>query len=301
MDDLNRWRWLIAVIDAGGLKAASAEMHRTPSTISHAIKQLEASLGADLVKTEGRRLVLTEAGAILIERIRPMLKELDGIKNLAKRFGSGVEPELHLAVDQIVPVDPVLCALESMRLEYPETRIELYETVLGGGPAMLQAGEVDIYVGSSQAQGFRAEWLMNQTLVPYVADGHELVKLAEERGTPLTASDMRQHRQIVIRDSDPSRLASGTWLEASQRITVDHLHTALNLVERGLGFSWLPQTMVPAQSTLRRLPLTVVDQEDVPICLYHSDEVVQGASGNHFVAALRRMFTQGQGAHLANE
>lgn len=290
MDDLNRWRWLIAVIDAGGLKAASEQMHRTPSTISHAIKQLESGLGADLVTTEGRRLVLTEAGAILVERIRPMLKELDGIRQLAKRFGGGVEPELRLAVDQIVPVDPVLCAFESMRVDFPETRIELFETVLGGGPAMLQAGEVDIYVGSSRAQGFRAHWLMNQSLVPYAAVGHPLVALAEEHGRSLTTSDLRQHRQIVIRDSDPSRLASGTWLEASQRITVDHLHTALSLVERGLGFSWLPRTSIPLESSLRRLPLTVVDEEDVPICLYHNEDVVLGDSGAHLVRALRKTF-----------
>lgn len=292
MDDLNRWRWLIAVIDAGGLKAASEQMHRTPSTISHAIKQLECSLEADLVETQGRRLVLTEAGAILVERIRPMLKELDGIKQLAKQFGCGVEPELRLAVDQIVPTDPVLCAFESMRLAYPQTRIELFETVLGGGPAMLRSGEVDIYVGSSPAQGFRAEWLMNQSLLPYAAAQHPLQRLVEERGTPLTASDLRQHRQIVIRDSDPSRLARGTWLEASQRITVDHLHTALNLVQRGLGFCWLPRTMVSETSSLCRLPLAVVDQEDVPICLYHTDDVVQGVAGQHLLGALRTMFTE---------
>jgi len=290
MNDLTSWRWLVAVIDHGGLKPAAARMHRTPSTISHAIKQLEHRLGVTLVVTEGRRLVLTETGAILVERVRPMLDELDGIQRLARQFGAGVEPELRLAVDQIVPAERVHLVLERLGRQHPETRVELFETVLGGGPAMLQAQDVNIYLGASQVQGHRAQWLMNQTLVPCAARHHPLSEQLERTGRPLTASDLRQHRQVVIRDSDPSRLASGTWLQASQRVTVDHLHTALSLIARGIGFSWMPETMLQGCGEIVRLRLAGVDCEDVPLSLYHAADIAEGPSGRFLLAQLREVF-----------
>lgn len=290
MNDLTSWRWLVTVIDHGGLKPAAERIHRTPSTISHAIKQLEARLGVSLVETEGRRLALTEAGGILVERIRPMLAELDGIQRLARQFGTGIEPELRLAVDQIVPSDPVHQALERLGREHPETRIELFETVLGGGPALLEAQGVDIYIGSSSVSGVRAEWLMNQTLVPCVARHHPLNQLSQQQRRSLSASDLRQHRQIVIRDSDPSRLASGTWLEASQRLTVDHLHTALSLIQRGIGFSWMPQHMIDGCERIVRLPLTDIDREDVPLSLYVTPAVTQGRAGAALLQHIRAAF-----------
>ena len=293
MDDLTSWRWLASIIDLGGLRPAAARHHRTVSTISHAIKQLEQRLGVTLVTTEGRRLVLTEAGGILLERIRPMLSELDGINQLAVQFGTGVEPELYLAVDQIVPIEPIHQALEQFAEHYPETRIELFETVLGGGPVLLQANEVDVYVGAGPVQGVRGQWLTNQTLVPCAARHHPLARQMIDSGRPLTASALRQHRQIVIRDSDPSRLASGTWLQASQRITVDHLHTALSLIDRGIGFSWIPQSMLADCGAIVRLHLAGVEQDDVPLSLYHAAPVPEGRSGRFLLQRLRAAFTNG--------
>ncbi|MBY4676982.1 LysR family transcriptional regulator [Marinobacterium arenosum] len=55
-----------AVVDEGGVQAAARKLHRVQSNITTRIKQLEASLGVPLFDRQGRRLVLTPAGELLL-------------------------------------------------------------------------------------------------------------------------------------------------------------------------------------------------------------------------------------------
>ncbi len=55
-------RYFHAVAKAGTLTRASADIGRTPQTLSHQIQDLEEALGVELFERRGRRLVLTEAG-----------------------------------------------------------------------------------------------------------------------------------------------------------------------------------------------------------------------------------------------
>jgi len=55
-------RYFHAVARDGNLTRASTDLGKTPQTVSHQIKTLEAELGATLFHRRGKRLVLTEAG-----------------------------------------------------------------------------------------------------------------------------------------------------------------------------------------------------------------------------------------------
>jgi len=55
-------RYFHAVALNGNLTRASAELGRTPQTVSHQIQLLEGALGSQLFEREGRRLTLTESG-----------------------------------------------------------------------------------------------------------------------------------------------------------------------------------------------------------------------------------------------
>ncbi|MGW8268169.1 MAG: LysR family transcriptional regulator, partial [Longimicrobiales bacterium] len=56
-------RYFHAVAKTGNLSRASAELGRTPQTLSHQIQALEAALGTPLFERRSRRLILTEAGS----------------------------------------------------------------------------------------------------------------------------------------------------------------------------------------------------------------------------------------------
>jgi DNA-binding transcriptional LysR family regulator len=285
MDDLRAWRWLTLVVDLGGLQPAADRVHRTPSTLSHAIKQLEAQVGLPLVAYEGRRLILTEVGRLLTQRIRPVLRDLDGAQALVMQLAQGIEPVLAVAIDQIIPIKLVANALAELAAAYPQTRVELYETVLGGGPALLQSGAVGLYVGTQPVAGLPVQRLDRLLLVPCAAKSHPLAQI-----TGVTEADLRRHRQIVIRDSAPSRMANGSWLSAEQRFTVDHLHTALKLIEAGMGFAWLPEALLASHPGLAPLHLAVPQDDEAPIHWACHAAFAAGLAGATFIAALVAQF-----------
>jgi len=295
MDDLRAWRWLIGVIELGGLQAAAKQFHRTPSTLSHAIKQLESQTGLSLVDYAGRRLVLTEVGRLLTDRIRPVLRDLDSVNQVVCQFARGVEPVLSVAIDQIIPLAAVAPALAHLACAFPHTRLEMYETVLGGGPARLLAGEVGLYLGTQSVVGHASESLGQIRLVACAAIDHPLQHWARDSGQAIGEARLREHRQIVIRDSAPSRMTNGSWLAAEQRFTVDHLHTAIGLIESGWGFAWLPDTLIAGHPGIAPLALACAMSEQAPLNLVARPDFLAGVAGAAFVQALRTGFNAGAG------
>ncbi|MFO7582940.1 LysR family transcriptional regulator [Guyparkeria sp.] len=274
MEDFRSWYWLETVIDLGGLKPASERLHRTPSTISHAIKQLERRIGVTLVETRARRIRLTEAGSILLEHMRPLIRELEGVDGVIEQLRDGGTAVIRLAVDQVYPHDRLMRALERFSREHLHTRIELHETVLGGGPAMFQEGEVGIYLGLEEVPDYVGRQFGRIRFVPCAGPSHPLVDRAASlgEGEVLPEAQLRQFRQVVLRDSHPERSANAGWLGAAQRLTVDHLHTAEELIRSGLGFGWLPEYHVRAENELISIPVEPSLCLETMMMLYHQRE-----------------------------
>lgn len=62
MDDLRRFAFLAAVVEAGSMSAAARALGTSPSAISQQLRQLEREGGITLLHRSTRRLALTEAG-----------------------------------------------------------------------------------------------------------------------------------------------------------------------------------------------------------------------------------------------
>lgn len=81
--DLNDAAHLVAVAEAGGFRAAAQRRAASASSLSEAVRRLEEALGTRLLNRTTRSVTLTEAGARLVDRVRPALAEiataLDGV------------------------------------------------------------------------------------------------------------------------------------------------------------------------------------------------------------------------------
>src|SRR5262245_35445378 len=74
---------LMTIIRLGSFAAAARELHVDPSSVSRSVAALEAELGTRLFQRSTRRLAMTEAGALFIERVGPLLEELDLVRHAA--------------------------------------------------------------------------------------------------------------------------------------------------------------------------------------------------------------------------
>jgi LysR family glycine cleavage system transcriptional activator len=73
-----------AAAELGNLRAAASVLHVTPSAISQQISRLEEQLGFVVFEREGRKVVLNDAGRLLLRRVQAALKEIDeGVQEAA--------------------------------------------------------------------------------------------------------------------------------------------------------------------------------------------------------------------------
>lgn len=249
---LEQWQALIAVVDSGGYAQGAEALRKSQSTLSYAIQKIEDQLGVKLFQLEGRRAKLTDTGEVLVKHARDLLNRARLTETLAVQYGEGAEPLLRLSIEVIFPESIIFKALEKFADEQPQTRIEFRQSVLSGTDEALLQRRVDLVIGGRIPPGYIGEELLR---VPFIAVASPLHQLNQQTG--LTLETLRQHRQLVVRDSGQRNLDAG-WLGAYQRWTFDTLELSIQAAIAGFGFAWLPQPKVQPfidQGLLRPLDL----------------------------------------------
>src|SRR5450755_315471 len=208
---LEHWRALMTVVDAGGYAQAAIALHKSQSAVTYAVKKLEALLGVQVFKVIGRKAHLTSTGEVLYRRAKALLEEAGALEGAAGVLAAGWEAELRLAVEIIFPTWLLLECFAHFADERPQTRIELYETVLSGTEEALLQRKVDIAICSQIPAGFAGDALMRLRFLPMAHPDHALHQLGRE----LTLQDLRKYRHLVIRDTGSHR-RSENWLGAQQ-------------------------------------------------------------------------------------
>jgi DNA-binding transcriptional LysR family regulator len=237
---LEQWRMFKAVADHGGFLQASEVIFKSQSSIHHAVHKLEEMLGVTLFRIEGRRTQLTPAGEQLLRRINYLLSETERMENVALNLKSGVESSLNIAVDEAFPRDILYQALAAVSADYPLIRIELMETILTGANELLAQGRAEIALSPYTVPHNLSEDICQVEFIAVAGKGHPLNQPPRE----LALEELKNCRQIVLRDSALQEKRDHGWLGSEQRWTVSHVATSIELLRKNLGFAWLPQHAV---------------------------------------------------------
>lgn len=283
---LAQWQMLAAVIDHGGFAKAAEAVHKSPSTLNHAVHKLEQQLGVAVLEPVGRQVRLTEAGEMLLRRARQLIESAASLEEVAIRLSEGLEAEIVLAIDQIFPPDALAQALATFSDAYPYVRVQLHETVLNGGIEMLHDTSADLVVSGLSAQGFLGEPLVTVNFIAVAHPDHPLHRLTRE----LDLRDLERHRQLVVRDSALRQSMDAGWLKAEQRWTLSHLESSIDMLERGLGFAWIPETRISEaleEGRLVALPLVAGGIREAPIQLIYRDRDRAGPATHAMASALK--------------
>lgn len=95
--DLNELAAFVALADTGSFAAAGRRLGRDPTAVSRRLSAMEARLGVRLAERSTRKVALTEAGRTYLERIRPLLHDLQAAGREAVAFADG-EARGHLRI-----------------------------------------------------------------------------------------------------------------------------------------------------------------------------------------------------------
>ncbi|HSX50949.1 MAG TPA: LysR family transcriptional regulator [Cellvibrio sp.] len=284
---LEQWRALLAVIDAGGYAKAAELLNKSQSAVSYAISQLETALGVKVFQLQGRKAVASPAGELLYRRAKQLLEQAERLEKSAGCLSIHVEPLVKIAADIIIPTTCVLQCLAIFAQDFPDTRVEIFESVLSGTEDALLQRQVDLAIGGRVPMGFMGEKLVTVTMRGVSSANHPLQLL----GRPINDEDMRQHRQIIVRDSGQYRRRTEGWQEADQRWTVSHIKTSLDAIRMGLGYAWLPDAYTNediAAGRLKYLPVEVGSVREVTTYLTFADRDFAGPATKHLAEILKK-------------
>ncbi|HCM9120601.1 LysR family transcriptional regulator [Enterobacter asburiae] len=279
---LEQWSLLEKVVEAGSFARAAEETHRSQSSVSYNLSLLQERLGVALLVPEGRRAVLTPAGELLLNQVKPLLKAFSYVETRAATLRNGMRTRLDLVVDSIFPRRRLFAILRQFQQQYPQTQVRLTE-VLENTRADAINDEADVMV-LTRRQDITGlgEWLMNIDFVAVAHSRHPLFHL----DAPLNDEMLRPWPLIQIADSQPAARAAGeSW-------TFSTIDAAIEAVVSQVGYGWLPEERIQTQldqGILKRLPLSHGARRATPLHLIVKRSL---APLDEQVETLLRLFSQ---------
>src|SRR5436190_15867520 len=91
-----------AIARSGSFAAAARLLGKVPSALTYNVRQLEDALDVLLFDRRSRQATLTAAGRELLDEGRHLLDQMDAVASRVKRFGTGWETQLGIAVDDVI-------------------------------------------------------------------------------------------------------------------------------------------------------------------------------------------------------
>ncbi|HED34881.1 MAG TPA: LysR family transcriptional regulator [Gammaproteobacteria bacterium] len=284
---LEQWRALQAVIDYGGFAQAAEKLHRSQSSVSHAVNRLQSLLGIRLLHIEGRKAVLSSAGKILLQRSRQLLADAKAIETQAHQLEQGWEAEVGLAVEAAYPAQYLMKALRLFESVSRQTRIRLEEVVLSGAEDALLAGRADLVISPYIPQGFLGDAITQVSFIAVAHPNHPLHKL----NRTVTTQDLNRETHVITSDSGNRGIDAG-WLSTAHRWSVTNLESARKIICNGLGYGWLPEQEITGeiqQKTLKVLPLAQGQRDTSTLYLIFSDANQAGPAALKLAEILKQV------------
>ncbi len=250
--------------------------------------------GVVLFDRSGFRPVLTDAGRILVAQARAVLAATARFEAMAAGTREGIEPELAIAIDPLVPTEAFIDSLHALRAEFPYLPVSFSTEGLGGAERRLRRGEAALALCLlllDVPEDVVALPLLAIDLVPVVATGHPLALL----GRPATRTDLAGHVQLVL--SDPSTADGPSYGVIGPRAWrfVD-LGRRLDFLLAGMGWCRMPEHLVaPHLAAGRLVPLAIEDDPaaakgSLTIYAAHLRERPLGRAGSWLLANLQTLF-----------
>ena len=282
---LEQWQALVAVVDAGGYAQAATKLHKSQSAITYLIKRLEEQLGVRVFELQGRKAVLTPTGQMLSRRGRYLIQEAGSIESSAHALSAGWEPVVRIASEILFPAEILLNAMQVFSTTSPNTRLDVFETVLSGTAEALQERRVDLAITPYVPSGFLGNSLMSLELVAVDHPDHPLHHLKRK----ISARDLHDHRHLLVRDTGLARDETTTSVDVEQRWIFSNFDTCIQAACQGNGFSWYPRARIANElktGRLKPLPLAAGNTKSVSLYVVISDPDAAGPATRHFAQIL---------------
>ncbi|QDL54835.1 LysR family transcriptional regulator [Rhodoferax aquaticus] len=247
--DLRAWRQFVAVAEELHFGRAAQRLCMTQPPLTHAIAQLEATVGARLFDRSKRSVQLSATGRTLLPHAIDLLQRATELQALAHSAAEGSAGRLKLAFVSTVGFDVLPQWVMAFRQACPLVQLELVEATGDVQLLGMERGEFDagflLHAPGFAPVGLAGLILNTDSLVLAMPEQHPLaqapvVQLTDMLATPLVMFP----RRIVpsLYDAVFGMYHAAGLLPAVAQEAIQ-MQTIVNLVSAGLGVAWVPASV----------------------------------------------------------
>ena len=243
--DVQALRTFVEVARRQGFTRASEALHVTQPAVSKTIRSLEEELGTPLLVRERRRVTLTEAGRLVLQRAQGILDALRGIEEEVVEIAAIRRGRLRLGMTPIVGVTFFPPLLAEFHQAHPGIVLELREEGSHHIEKLVAERELDVgaVVLPTDEAGFGTLPFVQDELAAGLHASHPLA-----RRRSLALGELRDSPFVLYR---PEFALHGQVLEACRRSgftpTVvsesSHWDFIVEMVAANIGVALLPRTI----------------------------------------------------------
>jgi LysR family hydrogen peroxide-inducible transcriptional activator len=240
--ELHQLRYFTAVAETGNFTRAAERNFVAQPSLSQQIMKLEGELGHKLFHRLGRKAVLTEAGAVFLERARRILDEVD---DAAKELRDAPSLERTIVVGAIPTLAPFLLPqlLDRAKTAFPYLTVHTLEAFRADIVSAVVVGELDLALVALPIKDHRlsVEVLFTEPLLLAVGRSH---RFATQES--VTAADLAEETFVLLGNSSSltaqiQRFCGDNDFQPKIGYRCAQIATVKSLVGLGFGISILPQ------------------------------------------------------------
>jgi DNA-binding transcriptional LysR family regulator len=125
MDRLLSMKVFQRVVDEGGFAAAARALDMSPAGVTRLFSDLEHHLGARLMQRTTRKLALTDAGVAYLQRVRPILLEIEDAEASVVAHTGGLQGTVHILTSPLLASHFLAPHLGKWRAQYPQVALDI--------------------------------------------------------------------------------------------------------------------------------------------------------------------------------
>jgi DNA-binding transcriptional LysR family regulator len=236
---LDQLRVFLTVVESGSFTAAASRLGRAVSAVSYAVANLELQLGVAVFDREGaRKPTLTPAGLAVLAKARRVSSGVDDLRASVRGLLQGLEPEVTLVVDVMLPHARLVDAVQAFEATFPTVELRLHVEALSAVCQVVRRGVARIGFGG----GLRADepdleliHIGSVEMIPVAAPHHPL---AQMRPPPIGAA--RGHRQLILTVRTPFEEGPDVGVFAAEGWRMADLGAKHALLLAGVGWGNMP-------------------------------------------------------------
>ena len=244
---IKQLQYLVALRQHGHFGKAADACFVTQSTLSAGLRELETLLGVVLVERTRRVVRFTALGEKVADKAVRVLREAEEMAELARAEGKPLHGELRMGVIPTIAPFLLPAMLPRLRKEWPSLKLYLREETSQAACEALHRGQLDCVL----------------LALPYPCGDVEAAPLFDDRlfvafpngeapgGPSVEVDAIDENRMLLLEDGHCLKdhalsACNRPDLRAHAAMMGTSLHTLVQMVDNGLGVTFIPSMAIEA-------------------------------------------------------